>query len=515
MNSPLLMGIDAGSSRVRALIFTPEGLLQAQGSAAPEIQSPRPGWATMRSEDLWECCVQAIREAAAQIDDPKRIRSVAVASVAEAAVPLDAHGNATYPIIAWYDGRTTPQALWLKEHVGAERLFEITGLNANPIFGLCKQMWLRDHEPEVFRSTVSWLNTADFLAWKLCGTPATDYSLASRTLALSLHTLEYADDLLREVQIPRTWYQPLVASGTALGALLPEVARQTGLPPDCQVAAGGHDHFVGALIAGGLVPGTLMNSMGTAEAVTLFTETPVIRQGLAQSGYVQGVLMADRPYYYLLGGLFTSGASVQWFHELTEHRYSHEHLIREAGSVSPGSDGVLFLPHLRVGAPPNPVEVSRGAFLGLGTGARHPTLYRAILEGMACDVRLIAEGLLHASEALQVHEVRCFGGESQNRLLMQIKASVLNRRLTRLEMTEAVSLGAALFGGIGADLFAHLPEALEGLSFASEEILPVPEWAAYYERHYQDVYAKAWAQIWPLQQRILEVQSHSERPPGP
>ena len=137
-------------------------------------------------------------------------------------------------------------------------------------------MWLRDHENEVYSKTESWLNTADFLAWKLCGVPVTDFSLASRTFALDIRSLQYAEDLLEEVRIPVGWYQDLVPSGTYLGPVLTEIAQETGLDEKCSVASGGHDHFVGAISAGALKNGTLTDSMGTAESLTVFLDQPEV-----------------------------------------------------------------------------------------------------------------------------------------------------------------------------------------------------------------------------------------------
>ena len=362
-NTPLLMGIDAGTSRVKALLFETDGKLVAEASDDPIVKCPKPGWSSTESEDLFKSCLNAIKSVVKMVDKPERIRSVAVASVAEAGVPIDAHGNAVYPIIAWYDCRTIPQANWLKQHIGEERLYKITGLNMNPIFGLCKQLWIRENAPEAFKKTVRWLNTADFIAWRLCGVPATDYSLGSRTFALNIQNLEYENELLKEVGIPCNWYQSLVPSGTFLGNVLPKNAKITGLSSDCKVSSGGHDHLIGAMIAGATNQGTLINSMGTAEAVTFFLDKPIFDKAVASHGYVQGVIVADRPYYYHLGGLFTSGGAVQWFHKLTEQRYSHKELIKDAWVIPPGANGVLFLPQMRVGSPPNPAEMSRGAFI--------------------------------------------------------------------------------------------------------------------------------------------------------
>ena len=504
-NSPLLMGIDAGTSRVRALLFELDGTLVAEASDEPTVKCSRPGWASTEAEDLFKSCLNAIRSVVTMVDKPERVRSVAVASVGEAGVPIDAVGDAVYPIIAWYDCRTLPQANWLKQHIGEERLYKITGLNMNPIFGLCKQLWIRENDPEAFKKTVRWLNTADFLAWKLCGVPATDYSLASRTFALNIQNLEYENELLEEVGIPCNWYQPLVPSGTFLGNILPEIAKITGLSSDCKVSSGGHDHLVGALIAGATNQGTLINSMGTAEAVTLFLDKPIYDKAVGSHGYVQGVIVADRPYYYHLGGLFTSGGAVQWFHRLTKQRYSHEELIKDAWGLPPGANGVLFLPQMRVGSPPNPAEMSRGAFIGLGTDTDHTVLYRSMLEGMAFDVKMIVEGISQLKKAPEIENIHCFGGESRNDLLMKIKASVLNRALTKMDMPETVSLGAAILGGIGAGIFTNLQEAINGLRFNTYEILPQSEWVEHYQKFYDDVYSDAWKQIRPLQEKLLKA----------
>ena len=176
-----------------------------------------------------------------------------------------------------------------------------------------------------------------------------------------------------------------------------------------------------------------------------------------------------------------------------------------ASEIAAGANGVLFLPHLRGGSPPNPAALARGAFIGLGTDADHTVLYRAILEGMACDVRMVVEGMSRFSEVPDCQVIHCFGGESQNRLLMQIKASVMQRSLTRLGITEAVSLGAGLLGGIGAGIYRNLGEALAGLNFDAETIPPHPDWMKAYQTHYEEVYSVAWQQIRPLQERLLEI----------
>jgi xylulokinase len=124
---------------------------------------------------------------------------------------------------------------------------------------------------------------------------------------------------------------------------------------------------------------------------------------------------------------------------------------------------------------------------------------------MACDIRIIVEGMNRFPAVPDCQTIHCFGGESQNRLLMQIKASVMKQSLTKLGMTEAVSLGAALLGGVGAGIYRNLEEALAGLKVDSENILPHSEWVEAYQKHYEEVFSGAWQQVKPLQDRLLET----------
>ena len=160
---------------------------------------------------------------------------------------------------------------------------------------------------------------------------------------------------------------------------------------------------------------------------------------------------------------------------------------------------------MRVGSPPNPAEISRGAFIGLGTETYHSVLYRSILEGMAFDVKMIVEGISQLKEEPEIENIHCFGGESQNDLLMKIKASVSNRSLTKMDMPETVSLGAAVLGGVGAGIFANFQEALKGLRINTYEIIPQNEWVEPYQKFYDDVYSDAWKQIRPLQEKLLRA----------
>lgn len=495
---PLLCGIDAGTTRIRALLFTPRGRLVAAGSRPTPVERPRPGWAEHDPAALWQATCEALREAAGQIDDPARIVGLAVASVGEAFIALDRAGRSTCRTIAWYDERPKQEVAWLKAEIGQEKLHALTGLAIDATFSLCKLLWLKAHEPEALARTTLWLNVCHYLAWRLTGVAAADLTLASRSLALDLERRVWADDLIRATGLDPAIFAPLKPWGTSLGKITPEAAAATGLTTACAVGVAGHDHIVGALAAQALAPGVLFNSMGTAEALTFVLDRPSAEAVLCERGYNQGVVEVERPVHYIFGGFQTSGACIEWFRQLFATELDHARLIAEGTRVPPGCHGVTFVPDLRGRLSPVPDPDARGAWFGLSADSDRATLYRAVLEGLAFEARLTVDDLVALPGLQPIAKVRAIGGNTRNPLLMRIKASVYDRPIVAAEMAEATALGAALLGGLAAGMFADLADALASLESDLAAVEPDPDWVAVYEAYYREVYRPAYAALRPL-----------------
>ncbi|MEZ4729793.1 MAG: FGGY-family carbohydrate kinase [Caldilineaceae bacterium] len=390
-----------------------------------------------------------------------------------------------------------------QEQIGQEDLFAITGSAVQPIFTLCKLLWLRDNEPAVLARTKRWLNMADYIAYRLCGVPAADLSLASRTLCLDLHRRQWATELIAAVGIDPAIFAPLQRNGTSLGSVLPDVAQATGLPTSAQVAVGGHDHIVGALALGVTAVGDMLNSIGTAEAIFLPVDQPVSDSNFGRQGYSQGVNATGN--YYLLGGLYTSGACVDWFRETCGGGAEYAALMVAAERVAAGSLGAFFIPHLRLANSPNVDLHARGAFIGLHTDMKQGTLFRALVEGLAYEVRYSLEPMLHYMKLPKLHKVYVAGGGAYNDLYTRIKASILNHPLTVVSVKESTALGAAVLGGVGAGVYPDLPTALAQLRFAQETIEPVAADATFYDAAYQAVYQHLYQALSPLHQATARL----------
>lgn len=497
---PLLIGLDIGSTNVKAVAYEPDGRTVARASVPTVTHYPKPTWAYFKPEELWSSAVTVIRNVTGQLDDPHRIAGIAVASMAEAGVPLDLSGEPTYDAIAWFDRRTIPQRDWLDRQIGEDVLFARTGLSLQPIWSLCKLLWIKENEPEAWRRTVRWLNIADFIAYRLSGEAATDWSLASRTLAFDIRRQTWDSDILTSAGVPTTFLAPAVPSGIRIGSITSEAAVATGLPKGAAVAAGGHDHVCGALAAGVVERGQILDSMGTAEALFVALDAPLSNPELGRLGYTQGAHVAAGNYY-VNGGVYTSGASVQWLRAALGG-IDHDEFAAEAESIPPGSLGATFIPHLRLANAPNVDARGRAAFVGLTSDATRGTLTRAVLEGLAYEGRATLEPLLGFAGLPAMPAISVIGGGAKNDLLLQIKAAVMKTTLHVLDVEEATALGAAILAGLAAGVYRDVTHALATIRRQPTVVPPEPVAAAFYDTYFRDVYQHLYEALRPINHRI-------------
>src|SRR5437588_4199572 len=213
-----LVGIDVGTTNTKTVIFDVEtGRIRAVGSSRTIVRHPVPEWSEFDAEDVWGTVLQSIQAAVQQCDRPERIHAISVASMGESAFPVDAGGNVLHTAIAWYDQRTVAEAQWSESLAGRERIFTITGHIPRPTHGVNKLLWLRNHVPQVFERIHHWLSIEDFVLWKLSGSFATDYSIASRTILFDQRTSIGSEPLLQQPGMPEACFPPAFPSGTALG----------------------------------------------------------------------------------------------------------------------------------------------------------------------------------------------------------------------------------------------------------------------------------------------------------
>src|SRR5579871_5339487 len=475
---PCLIGIDCGTQSIRALAFDLAGRKLA-GAARPTPIERHGNGGEYDPEAIFAAVVAALGDVSRALAG-RPVAGLAVASIGESCVLVDKAGRSVGPSIAWFDRRTEPQAREIAEKIGRDRIFAITGHSVDPIMTLFKLAWMRAHRPEELDRADRILLMADWIAFRLSGAFGTDHSLASRTQYFAIHDRSWSSELIALAGLGPDRLAPLTVCGAALGPVRAEVLAETGLAGQPVVGVGGHDHVVGSFAAGITAPGIMLDSLGTAEALILATPATLADPEVLKRGYFQGAIATDREMSFVGAGINTSGGALEWCRQLLGG-IPHSTIIAEAEAVPPGSRGVVFLPDLVNGPPPDLDPESRGAFVGLSTVVDRGTLFRAVLEGVAMQARVVVDGMFGLAGVTAPSAVRVIGGGSRNALLLKIKANAFARPLTVIEEAEATALGAALLGGVAAGVFRDLDDALAGLDRHQHVVEPDGDAAFYAE----------------------------------
>jgi xylulokinase len=490
-----LVGIDLGSTNLKAVIYDVQGNAVASGSRPTKRHHPNPDhpdWTVWQPDEIWGDAAASIRDAVAQLDDPSQIRGVAVTGMGMDGVPLDEEGNALYPFISWLCPRTNPQLEWWKKNIGADKSFAVGGDMLWSFSTAFRVLWMAEHEPEILARCHKWVLIEDFVNYKLCGRLATDYSMASGTLLFDLAKHDWSDEMLGLAGIDRGLWCDAHPSGTVLGEIQDAAAQETGLPAGTPVVLGGHDFQCGALPVGAFKPGVVLDVTGTWEILLTATERPVLTPALQAAGITVDAHVA-RDLYGPWGGAVAS-EMLEWYRKEygtallegdNESRESEwKRLMAEAAKSPVGAKGVLFLPHMSGAGCPVVDARSRGAFVGLHGGATRSDLLRALIEGLNYQ-SLDIVNTMNASLGEDYEKFIVVGGAIRNEFWMQNKANVLGHPIEISTAEEATPLGAAILAGIGVGLYRDEQDAFDHVHKPGKTIEPNAEAHAFYKEGYE------------------------------
>ncbi len=490
----LLLGLDVGTSNLKAVVYDPaSGRVVAQASSPTPETHPRPEWTEYDPLALWRGVSLCIRQATAQLPAGQRIAAVAAASMGEAGVPLDANGEPLYPIIAWHDPRSEPQAEFLRREVGPEEIHRITGQQVRHVFAATKLLWFKEHLPDVLQRLRLWLSMEDYILWRLTGAAATDYTMASRTMLFDQTAGDWSPQMLALCGIDAGVMPRPLPSGTIVGAVTEQAALETGLASGTPVASGGHDHLCGALAVGAVQRGRFLDSSGTAQSMVMPIDSfhgggEVFRAGFSCYRHVL------RNRYIVQGGLNTAGGALQWVANLTGKANDYSDLFRSAEQSGPGARGAFCIPHFRGSTTPVVDAQARAAFIGLTLNHGAGDMMRAAIEGLAYNLRLNMEQMDRVGPLAEGHML-AIGGANRDPLVLQVKADVCNRPVLSATLSEAVAVGAALLAGLAIGMFMDEAQAAATVACDFRRFEPDAERAKLYDQWYNEVYVKMYAAL--------------------
>ncbi|MGE5073242.1 MAG: xylulokinase [Anaerolineae bacterium] len=481
---PYLLGIDAGTTSIKAGVFSPDGRCAGIGRQEYQLDSPAPDRAQLDPEIYWHACVEAVRGAlaAAHIQAPE-IAAIGISSQGETTITLDKDGTPIYPALVWLDNRAMEQASALSREFGAQ-VYSRTGIpEIIPTWPACKIAWIRDNEPQVFRRAAKYLLVQDYLVFRLTGRIVTDSSVSSTTLNYDIIRHRWWTDLLDAVGITPEQLPEVMTPGTRVGSLTGEAANLLGLSMDTAVVLGGMDQSVGAIGAGNYKSGTVSETTGAALTVQATISNPLVDKSGTVPVYAHSV-----PGLYLFCPVVpTAGMALKWlrdtfFEEEIEKAKAdrtdpYDRLTQLAAAVPPGADGLIMLPHLMGAFSPTPNPKARGSFTGFSLAHTRGHFVRALLESVAFLLRQNLEAIERTG--LPVREIRSTGGGARSALWLQIKADVCNQPIVTLVNEDTALLGDAVLAGVASGLFSSIEQGAEAMVRISTITWPDEQAAAY------------------------------------
>ena len=467
---PILVGLDVGTTGVKAIAISPAGAVQAVATRSYPLSTPRPGWSEQDPEDWW----LASEAALAEVSEGREVAGIGLSGQMHGLVVLDDAGAVIRPAILWNDQRTAAECAEIEERVGPERLIALTGNRAVTGFTAPKLLWLRRHEPDAYGRIARIMLPKDYVRLRLTGEWAIDASDASGTLLLDVERRDWSGAVLDALEIPRDWLPPVIESPERAGATRSSDTVSRGIP----VAAGAGDQPAAAVGVGVDRPGALSVVLGTSGVVLAalpgYAHDPEAR--------VHAFCHAVPGTWQAMGVMLSAAGSLEWFREALAPDVPFDALVGEAEAWGPGAEGLVFLPYLSGERTPHADPDARGAFVGLTLRHDRGALVRAVLEGVAFGLRDSLD--LIRALGLEARVGRASGGGARSRLWLRIAASALGVSLELTESEEGSAFGAALLGGVAAGVFADVSDAVARCIRVVDVVEPDPVLvAAYAELH--------------------------------
>ncbi|MCJ7624271.1 MAG: FGGY-family carbohydrate kinase, partial [Anaerolineaceae bacterium] len=349
-------------------------------------------------------------------------------------------------------------------------------------------MWLKEHEPQIWKNADKFLLYEDFIINKLTGIPVISKCLASRTQMYDLEKEQWSEKMLNFLELDKSRLAEDRPSGDPVGKMKPDLAEELGFKTLPLIAVGGHDQACGALGAGLTKPGLAMVSTGTAEVVEVSMDSTHLNDTLFRGN--MSVYLHTFPGLYVVMTLNQSGGfMLRWFRD-TFCQFEQETAESQGGDAydfvmkgaGPEPSPILMLPHLAGSGTPLFDTLSKGAVVGITFATTKTDFAKAILDALTMELRLNLEVLKDGG--ITIDEIRAIGGGAKSELWLQLKADVIGISVAAPEVTEAAGMGAAILAGVAAGVFPDTAAAIDSHLKIKKIYTPNPDIKALYDERY-------------------------------
>lgn len=467
------IGIDLGTSAVKLLLLSSDGTIEKITSREYPLSFPKPGWSEQNPYDWFRQTMDGLKELLSDCDR-SQVAGISFGGQMHGLVSLDGRGEVIRPAILWNDSRTTKECDYLNNVIGKEKLSEYTANISFTGFTAPKVLWLKKNEPENYSKIAKLLLPKDYLCYRLTGKFATDVSDASGTLYFDVKDRQWSEEMCEILGIKEEWLPKVYESYEAVGTLLPEIAKELGVPETVKVAAGAGDNAAAAVGTGTVGDGACNISLGTSG--TLFISSA--KFGVDENNALHSFAHADGSYH-LMGCMLSAASCNKWW--MDEIIGTKDYAKEQEAIAKLGENHVYFLPYLMGERSPHNDPLARGTFTGLTMDSTRADMTQAVLEGVAFALRDSFE----VAKKLGI-DVKCSkicGGGAKSPLWKKMVANILNITLEVPEIEEGPSMGGAMLAAVACGEFEDVKEVAEKMVKVKERI--EPELVLKYEKQYQ------------------------------
>ncbi|MDR1892654.1 MAG: hypothetical protein LBQ48_06570 [Oscillospiraceae bacterium] len=475
------MGIDVGTTQTKAAVFDENWSMKGYAASPNEILRSKDGFAEQDAERVFQTVLSVVREAVGR-SGVRNLEAVGLSVQGDAFIPVDKNRRALALAQLGMDYRAGEETDELSGRFGAETMFKKTGMPPHPMNTLCKILWFKKHCPALDERVWKYMTYADFLLSKLgAEEPVIDRSMASRTMALSLETGQWDDDLFQYGALPRERFCAPAEPGTTVGTLSKRICEETGITGRALLTAGGHDQTCAALGAGLFEEGIALDSHGTAEVLSSVLQKSNLSRRFFENGFPCYRHVIPKQYFTFALN-HTGGLPFQWVHD----QFASQEAAEAKASGRDTYDVILEkmpVQPTNLIAIPFPSGGAKGSVHGLTFSTTRHEFAKAILEATAMELR--KNLLLLCAAGVKIQELRCVGGGAKSGIGLQLKADILGLPVATMKIREAACLGAAELAGVGVGAFETAAQAAR-LAETAKVFYPEQQRAAQYAEKYAE-----------------------------
>lgn len=469
----LTVGIDIGTSAVKLVAVDEKGAVLRTVSREYPLYMYDDGRSEQAPEDWWEKTADGLRELTAGIGE---IAAVSFSGQMHGLVMLDENDNVLRRAILWNDQRTQKQCDYLNNTVGREILLENAANIALTGFTAPKILWVKENEPQIFAKVKKIMLPKDYIAYKLSGVFATDYSDASGMLLLDVKNQDWSDKMLELAGVTRAQLPKLFHSYEAVGTVTEKAAAQTGLSSATKVVIGGGDQAVGAVGSGVVSEGMCSVSLGTSGVLFVAADNFAVDTSPAA---IHAFCHSTGKFHFMGVTLAAAGSNKWWVEEILA---TTDHPAEQKNIDKIGTNPVYFLPYLSGERTPHNDSMARGAFVGMNATTTRADMTQAVMEGVSFSLRDIltrVRGL-----GAKVTTARIIGGGAKSPLWCQMTADILRLKVEKMQSEEGPAFGAAILAMVGAGAYKNVEEACASLIKITETFTPNEKTSENYDKRY-------------------------------